>query len=140
MARAAGLLDRLAGEDEGVSLASLAFGQVSADDYIASIKANIARVLNDRRGNCLSAPRFGLTDFNDGAFESDNMAAYIRQDIRDCILAFEPRVTRITVQPVPREETPLDMRFQLHLQVVHRPGDDPLQFEVQLGNGAVKVI
>ena len=138
--RAAGLLTRLAREDEGRSLASLALGEVSADDYISSIKANIARVLNDRRGNALSAPNYGLTDFNDGAFESDDMAAYIKNDIVECILAFEPRVESVRVHPIPREDTPLDLRFQLQLSVQHRPGDDPLHFEVQLGNGAVKVI
>ncbi len=138
--RAAGLLDRLQVEDDNLSYASLASDHVDMDSYIGSIKANIAKVLNARRGSGLSSPDYGLADFNDGATESDDMSKYIMADIRRCILDFEPRVQNVVVRATPSAHSPLDLVYQLMLEIENREGDDPLQFEVHLGRGQVRLI
>jgi len=134
------LLDRLAGEDEGKTYTSLAAQHVDADAYIRSIKANIGRILNERRGSSPATPDYGLADFNDGATESDDMSKYIMADIRRCIMSFEPRVSAVDVRALPGVTSPLDLTYELKLAVPGRDGDDPLQFEVHLGQGVVRVL
>lgn len=138
--RAAGLLDRLQAEDEGLTYVSLASDQVDMDSYIESIKANIGKVLNARRGSGLSSQDYGLADFNDGATESDDMSKYIMSDIKRCICDFEPRVRDVSVRAVPLAHAPLSLVYQLSLEVESREGDDPLQFEVHLGQGQVQLV
>lgn len=138
--RAAGLLNRLQAEDEGFVLSSLASDQVTMDSYIESIKSNLVNVLNARRGSSLSSPEYGLADFNDGATASDDMSKYIMSDIQRCIRDFEPRVQSVRVRAVASNHAPLNLVFHLSLEVENREGDDPLQFEVHLGQGQVRLI
>lgn len=86
---------------------------LDVNDVIASIKANIANILNARVGESLSAPELGLVDFNDAAMGSRDLATRIRRSIYQCLDKYEPRISEIDIEIYPDPLSLLGIRFHL---------------------------
>jgi len=75
------------------------------------IKRHIERLLNARKGSSLSAPDFGLNDFNDASIGTSDMVAVISEDIKATINRFDSRVTITDVQYDRDNDYPLELKF-----------------------------
>ncbi len=88
------LFERLQAEDE---LYQIRYGD-ALEQLVSSIKRNLVVVLNARRGGAMSAPDFGLDDFNTLSVGSADMLREISTEIRRCIMRYEPRVEDVQVR------------------------------------------
>lgn len=86
-------------------------GQVT--HVVESIKRHLVRLLNAHPGNSASAPELGLLDFNDATLGTQDLNIRIRSAIRHCIERYEPRVNRVDVVALPQGPDPLQLRFQV---------------------------
>jgi len=86
-------------------------------EFVESIKRHLVELLNSHPGNCASAPELGLLDFNDATIGVLDLELSVQQAIRHCIERFEPRVTHVDVESLPRAGDPLQLRFQVHATV-----------------------
>jgi type VI secretion system protein len=121
-----GLLARLAAS-EG-SLAPLGHP-------VASITEHLRALLNTRKGESVSAPGFGILDFNDVLHLYPAAISRMQQSIRAAIQEFEPRLRSVAVVHVPEEQEPTALRFDIIAQL-HLPGrGDTVRFHTRLHPG-----
>jgi type VI secretion system protein len=106
---AASLFERLHTEASSPSVTQ----GVDFNDVLTSIKANVARILNARAGESLSAPELGLVDFNDAVMGSRDLATRIRRSIYHCLDKYEPRISEIEIEMHPDPLSLLGIRFHL---------------------------
>jgi type VI secretion system protein len=85
-------------------------------DPAESIAAHLRVLLNTRKGDCVTAPEFGIIDFADVVHEFPGGIQQLAKSIRSTILQFEPRLKNVTVRHVP-DENPLSLRFEITAQV-----------------------
>lgn len=107
--RSHSLLERLRSDDSGDTPARL--NPVEAK--VASIKANLIRLLNARRGGAAATPGYGLSDFNDASVGSSDMLRVIGQDIRHVIATYEPRVQNVRVEFEADRASGLELCFRV---------------------------
>lgn len=81
---------------------------------VESIKRHLVELLNSRPGHSESAPALGLLDFNDATIGVLDLELNVQRAIRECIESFEPRVSQVRVESLPRGNDPLQLRFQVH--------------------------
>lgn len=98
------LLSRIAGKD-GAPL-----------DEVESILAHLRVLLNTRRGDCVTAPEFGIVDFADVVHEFPGGIQHLARSMRATILLHEPRLKNVAVRYVPDEEA-LTLRFEITAQL-----------------------
>jgi type VI secretion system protein len=84
-----------------------------SDDVLRSIKLNITRLLNTRLGESLSAPELGLTDFNDTALGSRDLAMQIQKAVKECIKRFEPRIADMDIRIEADDSTLFNRKFHI---------------------------
>ena len=85
---------------------------------VASIKRHLVNLLNTRVGGSASSPDLGVSDFNYGSVESNDMIKHIEWSIRHCITTYEPRVANATVESQTNPDDPLDFRFRIFCDVL----------------------
>ncbi len=85
---------------------------------VTSIKSNLVRVLNSRRGGSDSSPEYGLSDFNDASVGSSDMLRVISRDIRTVIAKYEPRVSHVTVAFDHENKGGLELFFKVSVQTL----------------------
>ena len=83
------------------------------DDVLRSIKRNITRLLNTRIGESLSAPGMGLTDFNDPALGSHDLAVQIQRAVKECIERYEPRIADVEIRILEDNSTLFNRKFHI---------------------------
>lgn len=104
-------------------------------DLLASIKHNLNRVLNSHPGGSQSAPLLGVVDLNDASASAADFHQAIERAIRDCIIDYEPRISRVTVATEPGDEQdPLMLSFRILAHVDFDDIDDVIEFNVHLDN------
>nr|WP_298378833.1 type VI secretion system baseplate subunit TssE [uncultured Halomonas sp.] len=81
---------------------------------VNSIKRHLVDLLNSHPGHSECAPELGLLDFNDATIGVLDLELNIQHAIRQCIERFEPRVSQVVVESLPRDNDPLQLRFQVH--------------------------
>lgn len=87
-------------------------------DAVESIKQHLADLLNTRPGDSAGAPELGLIDFNDATIGLFDLEVNIKQAIQNCIERYEPRVQDVEVEIMSRQESGLQLRFQIHATLV----------------------
>ncbi|HBO3623974.1 TPA: type VI secretion system baseplate subunit TssE [Pseudomonas aeruginosa] len=88
-----------------------------ANERIRAIKQHLSWLLNSRRGCSQSSPGLGLQDFNDATLSSADLRFRICQDIRETVIAFEPRIKAVDVQPTGTGEHLLQFRIRCLLSL-----------------------
>lgn len=102
---------------------------------LASIKENLSRVLNTHPGSCQSEPALGISDLNDATATAADFHQAIEEEVRNCIMRYEPRIGRVTVSAASSDElNPLALSFHIEAQVNFEDIDDAIAFNIHLDN------
>ena len=99
---------------------------------VASIKRHLVNLLNTRSGGSASAPGLGVSDFNDGSVESNDMIKHIEWSIKHCIETYEPRVANARVESQANPDDPLDFRFRIFCDVVVGSEKERVQVDLMM--------
>lgn len=103
-------------------------------DPVESIAAHLRVLLNTRRGDCVTAPDFGILDFADVVHEFPGGIQQLAKSIRSTVLQFEPRLKNVTVRHLP-DETLLSLRFEITAQVAEGRTARTLKFATTVKPG-----
>lgn len=112
--RSASLFERIRADDLGESLSV----KDPFEARILSIKSNLVRLLNSRRGAADSSEEFGLSDFNDASVGSSDMLRIISNDIQTTISRYEPRVGNVVVSFDYEDTNGLELFFKVSVQTM----------------------
>lgn len=106
---------------------------ISHKCLIESIHNHLRDLLNTHAGNAMIANDYGLPDFNDVLAENANLLREIRENIKDAIEQYEPRLKDVSVKSLSRPDDPLQLCFAVSGQVNHNGKDLPLSIDVSVG-------
>ncbi|MBW2733860.1 MAG: type VI secretion system baseplate subunit TssE [Deltaproteobacteria bacterium] len=103
-----------------------------------SIRRQLQRMLNSRRGTASATPKYGTTDFS-GLLRAASSLDTIRDEMLESIALYEPRLREVEVSFSPGEDT-FAMVFDVSARVITAEGELPTVFRSVVGaNGQVKV-
>lgn len=108
--------------------------RVDSGRLAQSVLRHLERMLNVRQGSVVTLPDYGVPDVNDLATQFPDALSAIRRVIKQSIEQYEPRLSRISVQYVPNEDDPLDVRFKIVARLVVDDTDEPITFETGISN------
>lgn len=103
-------------------------------DSVESIAANLRALLNTRKGDCVTAPDFGILDFADVVHDFPGGIQQLAKSIRATVLQYEPRLRNVAVRHVP-DENPLTLRFEITAQVAEGRTARTLRFATTVKPG-----
>lgn len=104
-------------------------------ERISSIKSNLIRLMNTRKGGADSAPGFGLGDFNDASVGSADMMNIVARDIRDIIHRYEPRIMDVHVSFDREQKTGLLLMFKVSGKTKIQHTNEQVTIDIVLQNG-----
>jgi type VI secretion system protein len=90
----------------------------SPSDEVRGIVAHLQALLNTRRGDAVTAPEFGVTDFSDICHEFPGAIPQLTKSIRSTILEYEPRLKNVSVRHL-SDDDGLTLRFEISGQLAH---------------------
>jgi type VI secretion system protein len=77
----------------------LQFEHLTEDQKLSlSIIENLRMILTTRRGSILHLPDFGISDILQIYLVSDNPVESLKQEIKEVILKYEPRISDVQIQ------------------------------------------
>jgi type VI secretion system protein len=103
-------------------------------DPIESIVAHLRALLNTRKGDCVTAPDFGILDFADVVHEFPGGIQQLARSIRSTVLHYEPRLKNVAVRHVP-DDSLLSLRFEITAQVAEGRTARTLRFATTVKPG-----
>lgn len=127
----ASLFERLRADDLQVPLQA----QDTLASRVSSIKRNLLQVLNARAGEALSAPDFGLEDFNDATVGSADMLRVVSRDIQRVITTYEPRVKGVQVRFDRAQPGGLELVFSITAYTRIDHTDEQVMIDLVLAEG-----
>ena len=75
------------------------FDHLTEDEKLSlSILENLRMILTTRRGSVLHLPDFGISDIMQIYLSSENPIESLKQEIKDVILKYEPRIKDVQIQ------------------------------------------
>ena len=75
------------------------FEDLTEDQKLSfSIIENLRMILTTRRGSVLHLPDFGISDILQIYLASENPVESLKQEIKDAILKYEPRISEVQIQ------------------------------------------
>ena len=74
---------------------------------MASVAAQLTRMLSTRAGSVQTLPDYGLPDLNDMSVSLHTALSQARQSIETFIDQYEPRLTQVRVVSLPSDRHPL---------------------------------
>ena len=75
------------------------FDHLTEDQKLSlSIIENLRMILTTRRGSVLHLPDFGISDILQLYINSDNPVESLKQEIKELILKYEPRISEVQIQ------------------------------------------
>ncbi|HRN25166.1 MAG: type VI secretion system baseplate subunit TssE [Ignavibacteriaceae bacterium] len=75
------------------------FEQLTEDQKLSlSIIENLRMILTTRRGSILHLPDFGISDILQIYLSSENPVESLKQEIKDVILKYEPRISEVRME------------------------------------------
>jgi len=80
---------------------------------MASVAAHLAKMLSTRAGSVQTLPDYGLPDLNDMRLSLHDSLNQAREAITRFIQAYEPRLSKVSVIPQPREHDQLRLSFSI---------------------------
>ena len=104
--------------------------QQMAAERIRAIKRHLQWLLNTRQGCLQSSPGLGLSDFNDAAIGTADLALRVRQDIERLVASYEPRVQVLRVRVCPDPDQPLDLPFRLDCLVPVHHAEEQVEIDL----------
>ena len=122
----ASLFDRIRGGDADISPVH------EMDRLVDSVKRQLERVLNTRRGSCRSAPELGVVDLNDATQSSADAGGRIREVIRHCIREYEPRIVGVEVFAVDNTTAVPGMTFRVNASVYLDTLEQVASFDIHM--------
>jgi type VI secretion system protein len=129
------LLERIDDPDEDGHRLSVDAGKVSQ-----SVARHLAAMLNVRQGSVMTLPDYGMPDVNGLLSQFPSALNGMRRAIKASIEKYEPRLRSVTVQHVPIDDDPLDVRFKVAARMLVGDAEEPATFEVLIGDfGRVRV-
>ena len=134
MAGYGSLFERLSGDTlQRVGLSSEACA-------LASVAANLAKMLSTRAGSVQTRPDYGLPDLNNMSLSLHESLSQARRAIEHFIECYEPRLSRVRVVSLPREHNPLRLAFSIEGVLEVEGSKRQVMFSAQLdGSGQVSV-
>jgi type VI secretion system protein len=88
---------------------------------LESIVAHLRVLLNSRTGTSLTAPDYGVIDFNDIVHNLPDGVRYIQASLRETIQNHEPRLTNVNIRHLKTDDSLL-----LRFEITARLAGDPL--------------
>lgn len=132
-ARNSSLLDKLKSLDSNNQVGI--HRQTDTEVLLSSIKCNLQRILNIRKGGASSDIEMGLADFNDAQLSSRDVISNICKDIEHTIDKYEQRLTEITVLPNLNDSTPLKLSFRILASVFFSGKKEAVEFNLLIEKG-----
>jgi type VI secretion system protein len=115
-------------------------GQDLPSAAMHSVAAHLGKMLSTRAGSVQTLPDYGLPDLNDMRRSLHDSLQQARSAIERFIDAYEPRLSRVSVIPLPREQDPLTLRFAIDAVLEVEGFKRKVSFSAQVdGSGQVKV-
>lgn len=128
------LFERLGGE------ASQRAGWSREAAVMASVAAQLAKMLSTRAGSVQTLPDYGLPDLNDMRLSLHDSLQQARIAIERFIEAYEPRLREVRVISLPRDQEPLSLAFAIEGLLEVDGFKRQVSFSARLdGSGQVKV-
>lgn len=107
---------------------------------MASVAAHLAKMLGTRAGSVQTLPDYGLPDLNDMRLSLHDSLQQARVAIEAFIAAYEPRLSRVRVVPLPGNQDPLTLAFAIEGLLEVEGFKRQVSFTAHLdGSGQVKV-
>ncbi|UQZ90378.1 type VI secretion system baseplate subunit TssE [Deltaproteobacteria bacterium Smac51] len=103
-------------------------------DEDESIRRHIERMLTARRGSVQALPDYGLPDLNDLSYSKSDLLAECCRFIAESLENYEPRLTRVKVEPQAGMDDPLTLAFTINAFKTDEHGNlIPWNWTVPLG-------
>ena len=119
-----GLLSRLKSGDAHTS---------RRGDPVQEVTEHLRMLFNTRKGESVSAPGFGIMDFNDIIHTFPSAIERMQQSLRQAIQEYETRLKNVVVLHVPDELDPTSLKFEVSAHLVHRGSRRSIRFFTRLG-------
>ena len=108
---------------------------------MASVAAQLTRMLSTRAGSVQTLPDYGQPDLNDMRVSLHTALSQARQSIETFIEQYEPRLTQVRVVSLPHDRHPLRLSFAIEALLEVEGLRRQVSFSAQLdGSGQVRVV
>ncbi|WP_397450599.1 type VI secretion system baseplate subunit TssE [Pseudomonas sp. NA-150] len=101
----------------------------------ASVAAHLAKMLSTRAGSVQTLPDYGLPDLNNMNMSLHDALISARDAIQNFIVAYEPRLSRVSVSSQPNDKDPLRLAFDIDALVEANGVKQPMRFSAVLNSG-----
>lgn len=102
------------------------FSRMTEDQKLRnSIVENLKMVLQTRRGSVRHLPDFGIPDIRQIYFDEGTIDS-VPEQIRDTILKYEPRLTKVNVRKKDFDERNLKVSLEISAEIKEVPGKEVL--------------
>ncbi len=116
------------------------FEHLTEDQKLSlSIVENLRMILTTRRGSILHLPDFGISDILQIYLASDNPVESLKQEIKDVILKYEPRIGSVQIQTSEFDQKTLRASLKIIIKVKDSPNTEILLTEFST-TGWTKVV
>jgi type VI secretion system protein len=116
------------------------FEHLTEDQKISlSIIENLRMILTTRRGSVLHLPDFGVSDILQIYLASDNPIESLKQEIKQVILKYEPRISEVQIQNSEFDQKSLRASLKIIIKVKDSPNKEILLTEFST-TGWTKVV
>ncbi|WP_224247245.1 type VI secretion system baseplate subunit TssE [Hyalangium gracile] len=105
-------------------------------DPLEAVTEHLRMLFNTRKGESVSAPGFGIMDFNDIIHTFPSAIERMQMSLRQAIQDYEPRLKNVVVLHVPDELDPTSLKFEVSAQLMERGSRRPIRFFTRLGRNS----
>jgi type VI secretion system lysozyme-like protein len=116
------------------------FERLTEDQKLSlSIIENLRMILTTRRGSVLHLPDFGISDILQIYIASDNPVESLKQEIKDVIIKYEPRISSVKIESSEFDQKTLRAALKIIIKVKDSSNQEILLTEFST-TGWTKVI
>jgi type VI secretion system protein len=105
-------------------------------DPVEEVTQHLRVLFNTRKGESVSAPGYGIMDFNDIIYTFPSAIERMQMSLRQAIQEYEPRLKNVVVLHVPDELDPISLKFEVSAHLVQRGSRRPIRFFTRLGRNS----
>ena len=110
-------------------------GTENVEALMESVRRHLGRLLNARHGLSEAMPDYGLPALTDLTVGSGDYVQAIQEAIRVAIKKYEPRLQRVRVKRVVKEDTPHTLSFRIDARLMGRTRGYDIFYETSLAGG-----
>lgn len=105
-------------------------GMWNVDTVKASVLDHLNCLLNTRQGSAMIAVDLGMPDFTNMVRSFDDMTCdNLAADIKSVLEKYEPRLTGVRIEVLPRDDKVLKMKFKIEGKLRLSRGNMEISFE-----------